>query len=68
MSAGFVDQWISDGLLLDIQDYVDRGHHDSPMTTITGVFDVVRNKATGNMHAFPFAFVETVLFYNKDCL
>lgn len=64
MSAGFVDQWISDGLILDIQDYVDRDIN--PDDYYTGVFDVVRNKETGDMHAFPFAFVETVLFYNKD--
>jgi multiple sugar transport system substrate-binding protein len=64
MSAGFVDQWISDGLLYDIQAYVDQDI--SPDDYYTGVFDVVRDKNTGNMHAFPFAFVETVLFYNKD--
>ncbi len=65
MSAGFVDQWINDGLILDIQSYVDRDIADSP-DYYSGVFDVVRNKTTGNMHAFPFAFVETVLFFNKD--
>ena len=64
MSSGFVDQWISDGLLLDIQEYVDRDIN--PDDYFTGVFDVVRDKNTGNMHAFPFAFVETVLFYNQD--
>jgi multiple sugar transport system substrate-binding protein len=64
MSAGFVDQWISDGLIMDIQEYVDRDINGEDY--FTGVFDVVRNKETGNMHAFPFAFVETVLFYNKD--
>ena len=64
MSAGFVDQWISDGLLYDIQSYVDADIN--PDDYYTGVFDVVRDKNSGNMHAFPFAFVETVLFYNKD--
>ncbi|GJM40690.1 MAG: sugar ABC transporter substrate-binding protein [Ardenticatenaceae bacterium] len=64
MSAGFVDQWISDGLLLDIQSYVDQDIN--PDEYYTGVFDVVRDKNSGNMHAFPFAFVETVMFYNKD--
>ena len=64
MSAGFVDQWISDGLLLDIQSYVDADIN--PDDYYSGVFDVVRDKSSGNMHAFPFAFVETVLFYNKD--
>ncbi len=64
MSAGFVDQWISDGLLLDLQSYVDADINADDY--YSGVFDVVRDKNSGNMHAFPFAFVETVLFYNKD--
>ncbi len=64
MSAGFVDQWISDGLLYDIQPYVDADISGDDY--FTGVFDVVRDKNSGDMHAFPFAFVETVLFYNKD--
>jgi multiple sugar transport system substrate-binding protein len=64
MSAGFVDQWINDGLLYDIQKYVDRDIN--PDDYFTGVFDVTRDKNTGDMYAFPFAFVETVLFYNKD--
>ncbi len=64
MSSGYVDQWISDGLLADIQSYVDRDI--KPDDYFTGVFDVVRDKKSGHMHAFPFAFVETVLFYNQD--
>ncbi len=64
MSAGFVDQWISDGLLYDIQPYVSRDIKSDDY--FTGVFDVVRDKKSGDMYAFPFAFVETVLFYNKD--
>ncbi len=64
MSSGFVDQWISDGLIADIQDYVDQDI--DPEEYFTGTFDVVRNKESGRMHAFPFAFVETVLFYNRD--
>ncbi len=64
MSAGYVDQWIMDGLLYNIQDYVDEGIN--PDEYYTGVFDVARDKNTGDMHAFPFAFVETVMFYNKD--
>ncbi|MFQ5593838.1 MAG: ABC transporter substrate-binding protein [Anaerolineae bacterium] len=64
MSSGFVDQWISDGLLANMQSYVDRDIN--PDDYYTGVFDVVRDKNTGDMHAFPFAFVETVLFYNQD--
>lgn len=64
MSAGFFDQWHGDGLLLNLQDYVDRDIN--PDDYYTGVFDVVRDRESGDMYAFPFAFVETVLFYNKD--
>jgi len=64
MSAGFVDQWISDGLLYNIQPYVDADINADEY--FTGVFDVTRDKNSGDMYAFPFAFVETVLFYNKD--
>ena len=64
MSSGFVDQWISDGLLYNVQPYVERDI--DPEEYFSGVFDVVRDKNSGDMHAFPFAFVETVLFYNKD--
>lgn len=64
MSAGFVDQWIADGLIADIQSYVDADINLDDY--FAGNFDVVRNKSTGNVHAFPFAFVETVLFYNQD--
>ncbi len=64
MSSGFVDGWINDGLILDIQDYVDADI--DPELYFTGTFDVARNKDTDRMHAFPFRFVETVLYYNID--
>ncbi|MEM8923364.1 MAG: sugar ABC transporter substrate-binding protein [Actinomycetota bacterium] len=64
MSSGFVEGWTNDGLLLDIQQYVDDDINADDY--FTGTFDVARNKATGNMHAFPFRFVETVLYYNID--
>lgn len=64
MSAGFFDQWHGDGLLLNLQEYVDRDIN--PEDYYSGVFDVVRDRETGDMYSFPFAFVETVLFYNKD--
>jgi multiple sugar transport system substrate-binding protein len=64
MSSGFVEGWTNDGLLIDIQEYVDRDINLDDY--FSGTFDVARNKATGNMHAFPFRFVETVLYYNID--
>ena len=68
MSSGFVDEWTTDGLLLNIQEYVDRDIMPDAENYFTGLFDVARapDKTTGDMYAFPFAFVETVLFYNQD--
>jgi multiple sugar transport system substrate-binding protein len=68
MSSGFVDEWTADGLLLNIQPYVDADIMPNADSYFTGLFDVARapDKTTGDMYAFPFAFVETVLFYNQD--
>ncbi len=68
MSSGFVDEWIADGLLLNIQEYVDRDIMPEAENYFVGQFDVARypDKTEGDMYAFPFAFVETVLFYNRD--
>ncbi|GAB4573687.1 MAG: sugar ABC transporter substrate-binding protein [Anaerolineae bacterium] len=68
MSSGFVDEWAADGLMLNIQEYVDRDIMPEAENYFTGLFDVARypDKVEGDMYAFPFAFVETVLFYNRD--
>lgn len=68
MSSGFVDEWIADGLLLNIQEYVDRDIMPEADNYFTGLLDVARapDKTTGDAYAFPFAFVETVLYYNLD--
>lgn len=68
MSSGFIDEWIADDLLLNIQEYVDRDIMPDADNYFTNIFDVARapDKTTGDMYAFPFAFVETVLFYNQD--
>ena len=68
MSSGFVDEWTADGLLLNIQEYVDTDIMPNADDYFTGLFDASRypDKASGDMHAFPFAFVVTVLYYNQD--
>ena len=68
MSSGFVDGWIADGLLLNIQEYIDRDIMPEADNYFLGILDVARypDKTTGDAYAFPFAFVETVLFYNQD--
>jgi multiple sugar transport system substrate-binding protein len=66
MSSGFVDEWASKGLLYDLQKLVDRDIKKDDY--FTSVFNAVRypDKEKGNMHAFPYAWVTTVLYYNKD--
>lgn len=60
-NSGFVDGWILDGLLLDIQSYVDELNVSQYQI---GDFAGMRNPETGNMHAFPFRFGGSVLYYN----
>lgn len=66
MSSGFVDEWATNGLLEDLQPYVDRDIQADEY--FTSAFNPMRypDKATGDMYAFPFAWVVTVLYYNKD--
>jgi len=64
MSSGFVSQWYSDGLLLNLQEYIDNDIMPDAENYFTGLLDVAT--FDGAAYAFPFAFVETVLFYNQD--
>lgn len=66
MSSGYVDEWASKGLLYNIQKLVDRDI--KPDDYFTSVFKAVRypDKEKGDMYAFPYAWVTTVLYYNKD--
>ena len=64
MSSGFVAEWYSGGLLLNLQDYIDRDIMPEAENYFTGLLDVAT--FDGAAYAFPFAFVETVLFYNQD--
>lgn len=68
MSSGFVDEWIADGLMLNIQEYIDRDIMPNEDDYFIGLLDLARypDKTTGDAYAFPFAFVETVLYYNMD--
>lgn len=67
MSSGFVDEFAADGLLYNLQPLVDRDVMPESENWNTGAFDAARtpDKTTGDMHAFPIYFVETVLYYNK---
>lgn len=68
MSSAFVDEWATDGLLLNIQEYVDRDIMPVAEDYFVGAFDQARfpSKIDGDMHAFPYAFVHTVMYYNMD--
>ena len=61
MNSGFVDSWILDDLIVDVQGYVDQLDHSLYQI---GDFAGMRNPQTGNMHAFPFRFGGSVLYYN----
>ena len=68
MSSGFVDEWMADGLLLNLQEYIDRDIMPNADDYFTGLLDIARypDKTSGDAHAFPFAFVVTTLYYNQD--
>jgi multiple sugar transport system substrate-binding protein len=66
MSTGYIDTWARDGLLMNIQHLVDRDLNLEDY--FYNVFDEDRfpNKETSPMYAIPYAWVGSVLFYNKD--
>jgi len=68
MSSGFVDEFASDGLLLNLQPYVDEFIMPIADEYFTASFNAGRspNKVDSDMYAFPNHFVETVLYYNID--
>ena len=66
MSSGFVDEFAADGLLLNMQPYVDLSIN--PDDYFTAAFAAGRspNKVDSDMYSFPLRLVETVLYYNID--
>jgi multiple sugar transport system substrate-binding protein len=68
MSSAFLDEWAADGLVMNIQEYVDRDIMPVADDYFVGAFDQARfpSKVDGDLHAFPYAFVHTVLYYNMD--
>ena len=66
MSTGYHDTWAKDGLMLSIQEFVDRDLN--PDDYFVNVFSENRypDKQTSDMYAIPYAWVGTVLYYNKD--
>lgn len=65
-AAPFVDEFIIDGLALNIQEYVDRDITPIADEYFTSFFSDARfpNKETDDMYSFPLNFVTTVLMYN----
>lgn len=68
MSSGFVDEFAQDGLLYNIQEFVDRDVMSQAENYFTASFDAARwpDKSEGDMYGFTHHFVETVLYYNVD--
>lgn len=65
MSSGFIDTWQADGLLANLQPYVDETDLEQ---YYTGVLSTARfpDKNTGDVYAWPINWVGTVLYYNMD--
>lgn len=66
MSTGYHDAWAKDGLMLNIQDLVDRDLNPDDYFVNAYSENRYPDKETGDMYAVPYAWVTTVLFYNKD--
>lgn len=66
MSSGFVDEFAADGLLLNMQPYVDENLNPDDWFAAAFASGRSPNKVDSDMYAFPLRFVETVLFYNMD--
>jgi multiple sugar transport system substrate-binding protein len=64
MSSGFVGEFTLDGLLLNLQPFVDRDIMPRADEYFVRAFDAGR--VNGDMYAFPNHFVETILYYNID--
>ena len=65
MSSGFIEEWQGNGLLANLQPYVDQL---DLADYYTGTFGPARfpDSETGDMYAFPVNWVGPVLFYNRD--
>ncbi len=64
MSSGYIEEWSANGLLLDIQKYVDTDLKISDY--FASLFNMAKYpKGTGDIYALPFAWVTPVLFFNK---
>ncbi len=65
LSAGYLEEWSQNGLLLDLSEYIanDLNNNDFYMN----LFDAVKDlSGTDSYYAFPYALVTTLLYYNKD--
>jgi multiple sugar transport system substrate-binding protein len=65
MSSGFIDTWQGDGLLANLQQFVEETDLDE---YYAGVLSTARfpDKETGDVYAWPINWVGAVLFYNID--
>lgn len=65
MSSGFISEWHANGLLANLQPYVDEMNLDD---YYSGVLATTRfpNPETGDVHAIPVNWVGPVLYYNQD--
>jgi len=67
-AAPFLDEFVLDGLALNIQEYVDRDIAPIEEQYFTSFYSDARwpDKQTSDMYSFPLNFVTTVMMYNID--
>lgn len=65
MSSGFIEEWHKNGLLANLQPYVEDLDLSDYYTSVLSTARFPDSK-TGDAYAFPLNWVGTVLYYNKD--
>ncbi len=67
MSSGFIEEWASKGLLLALDRFIESDPTFDIDAYYKRLFEIVRYpRGKGPIYAIPFAWVTTVLFFNKD--
>jgi len=65
LSAGYLEEWAQNGLLLDLGSFIDNDLDKN--TFYMNLFDAVKElSGTDSYYAFPYALVTTCMYYNKD--
>jgi multiple sugar transport system substrate-binding protein len=65
LSAGYLEEWAQNGLLLDLGSFIENDLDKSQF--YMNLFDAVKDlSGTDSYYAFPYALVTTCMYFNKD--